>query len=582
MIATLPITHQYSGKSFNQTSDIDESLIGAIYDSLLNPSGEQSTINPNCPSGNCAFQTMFGSLAMCSRCTNITPFLMGNLTTTGWWSGQAIGSHNEVYDFMGLNITLPVSAADGPKLVLSQSPLGNLTVMNITAEILPTQQFNKSLYDIPFSKGDKILPNVTIDSASMPFLAVWAMALTRDDRCTTDWMTDGTKRSNTDCLDPTKVDPTVDPNGLTAAWNGSYADANNPLGYETVAGIASIPVKNWPKVTATLCTISTCGETYNANVTSGALNETVVSQDPVLWVMNDTMAPTEADSGASVTNTYIPSKCVINGTSHNISEYADVAGVLRNDSFDSGIGGIHYTRRDDSLQHEHHFAKRLAGAIYYRNYTLVEATSLNVSLLHQCAYSMSPLFSLDSSTAFTIAELFDGAGRISSVPSIPTQVAPDLNPWSNFSQTDWGSSQHLISLFNGGNCSTSSMEDAFRSIARTLTDHLRTNGNMDVQGIGYTYQTYVRAQMLWLILPGALVVISCLFLIATITQSRNAMGERVWKSSQVALMLHGLDNRDRYGAMESPEVMERFSKSTDVRLGLKHAGWRLLKDVKGT
>lgn len=63
-------------------------------------------------------------------------------------------------------------------------------------------------------------------------------------------------------------------------------------------------------------------------------------------------------------------------------------------------------------------------------------------------------------------------------------------------------------------------------------------------------------------------LVSCSFLLTTIVKVKQVLShEIVWRSSQAALLYHGLDNPNDCGHLVSPKEI-RAVKSTVVKLGI--------------
>ena len=124
------------------------------------------------------------------------------------------------------------------------------------------------------------------------------------------------------------------------------------------------------------------------------------------------------------------------------------------------------------------------------------------------------------------------------------------------------------------------MRKAFDAIATGMIAHLRQNSDAKVLGVVQSDTTYVRVVYEWLVLPAVLALASGIFLIMTMIKARRDVGRRIWKSSQTAMLMHGLDNRDHFGPLVYTEEIEKFSKSTRVRLALEGLGWRFVHDGK--
>lgn len=93
--------------------------------------------------------------------------------------------------------------------------------------------------------------------------------------------------------------------------------------------------------------------------------------------------------------------------------------------------------------------------------------------------------------------------------------------------------------------------------------------------------TYVETNYVWFTLPIGLVLLTLIFLVATINRS-HSLGAKNWKSSNFST-LQGLhpDVQDRLGGLEALSVMEGKADEVMVRLDSKVNGekvvvWRLV------
>lgn len=90
---------------------------------------------------------------------------------------------------------------------------------------------------------------------------------------------------------------------------------------------------------------------------------------------------------------------------------------------------------------------------------------------------------------------------------------------------------------------TIGMRGIFSRIAKSMTTHLRLSPNaVPIQGNQYNNVVYIRVNWLYMILPIAIVVMTGLFLFSTIFWERKTRTP-LWKSSALALLTHGLDEK---------------------------------------
>lgn len=115
----------------------------------------------------------------------------------------------------------------------------------------------------------------------------------------------------------------------------------------------------------------------------------------------------------------------------------------------------------------------------------------------------------------------------------------------------------------------------FESLARSLTLQARSKVcKSAVTGITWTVQSFVHVRWPWMILPGALVVLSGFFLVVTILHTRN---QYIWKSSPLALLFSGLtvDSPEPLKADPTLKGMEDTSRKMELLLETSAEGVRL-------
>jgi hypothetical protein len=119
------------------------------------------------------------------------------------------------------------------------------------------------------------------------------------------------------------------------------------------------------------------------------------------------------------------------------------------------------------------------------------------------------------------------------------------------------------------------MSTMFESMASSLTLNARSKVcSASVNGTTWTVQSFVHVRWNWLILPGALVVLSLVFLVVTVVHTRN---QYIWKSSPLALLFSDLTVESSGPLKASPTLrnMEDTSRKMEVWLESSAEGIRL-------
>ena len=101
-----------------------------------------------------------------------------------------------------------------------------------------------------------------------------------------------------------------------------------------------------------------------------------------------------------------------------------------------------------------------------------------------------------------------------------------------------------MQVYDYGNVSLESLNSTFQNISQSITTYMRETGNANhsepAGGNVLRGETCLEVHWGWLALPAALVVLTLLFFIVMIIQTRPT-GNRaqIWKSSPLALIYHG-------------------------------------------
>ncbi len=144
-------------------------------------------------------------------------------------------------------------------------------------------------------------------------------------------------------------------------------------------------------------------------------------------------------------------------------------------------------------------------------------------------------------------------------------------------------SQTLQTIYNYGDVSFDRVNRTFQNISDSITSFFRqkrvSKYNNPAKGVVMHNRTCLSVQWAWLAFPSILVLLTLIFFVATIIDTRP-MGNRapVWKSSPLALAFHGLElpNRHETGVGDI-EGMEALAKDMVVRLGTTEKGLKLVE-----
>ena len=358
-------------------------------------------------------------------------------------------------------------------------------------------------------------------------------------------MTDDAEHSESDCLSPALVNSTLPYWGQTVI---SLPNASAPL----PVNVSHSPLGSWPNITSSLCTMSLCNKIYTSEVQGGFLNEQIIGATQLLDTYNRTSNKTVNDLVGETVS--IPSRCAAFNQTYNVSEFIDI------DAYEQAGASSNFSDLQDFVTNQTLF------------YACLYKTS---SLLAQTLLTQMPSF-------FTGSAVFT---NLQTDYAINTPSFNHLNPQSQNSRTNesvkvfFGDSPQLAPLLGDGDVSVSSMKTLFHNLAETMTNHIRQRDSQQAsaQGLTYSVQTTVHVVWPWLIFPCLIAVATCVFLALTLYSVKRHMShDMVWRSSQAALLFHGLYGRDRYGKLVSAESMERAEKSMRVKLERKEEGCRLI------
>lgn len=145
-----------------------------------------------------------------------------------------------------------------------------------------------------------------------------------------------------------------------------------------------------------------------------------------------------------------------------------------------------------------------------------------------------------------------------------------------------------VNLWNNGSATVDTVQKAMTGLADSVTARWRTGDGISVnvgplQGTVWENQTCVRVNWAWIALPAVLVLLTIVFLMLTIGQTRLQHG-LVWKSSSLALLFNGLDEKTRESSGPVMRLQEMKSAADKAVMQLRETGdgFRLVTVEKET
>ena len=158
--------------------------------------------------------------------------------------------------------------------------------------------------------------------------------------------------------------------------------------------------------------------------------------------------------------------------------------------------------------------------------------------------------------------------------------------------------QHLVNTFTGNETVYSSGVISFSSsiamaalteslnipiamnnFAIAMTNYFRDSSNTTVVGQVGRSEVYIHVNWPWITLPALLVAAGTAFLILAMLETKRR-GGRVWKTSELALLFHGLgDAEQEFAAINKVSAMERVADGVRVRMANADGrGWILRRE----
>ncbi|KAH6678192.1 hypothetical protein B0J14DRAFT_316769 [Halenospora varia] len=133
----------------------------------------------------------------------------------------------------------------------------------------------------------------------------------------------------------------------------------------------------------------------------------------------------------------------------------------------------------------------------------------------------------------------------------------------------WASANGSGANYQNTNDLETGIPKLFDRIATSMTNRIRLSPNaVQVNGTEWNSVVYIQVHWVWLILPVAVVLMTTVFLVLTIISNRRLKAP-LWKSSTLALLAHGLDDRAlRKLDVAGDDLLKAGEVSEDVNVHL--------------
>jgi hypothetical protein len=160
----------------------------------------------------------------------------------------------------------------------------------------------------------------------------------------------------------------------------------------------------------------------------------------------------------------------------------------------------------------------------------------------------------------------------------------DFLTWNSTSANSTLSAPFYDKLYNNGTATMDTLQSQVDGFVNTLTGVIRQYGEASeaIRPLGTTQrvETCIGVQWAWLSLPAALLVLTLAFLTITIwkTKSREV---NLWKSSQLALLFHGIDqaSKEPHGVLEEVGEMKSAARAIRARVNQQSGMWHLTTET---
>lgn len=500
--AFLPIARNITagrGGLFSVFSPLDKPNVHAALQSALAPDNEEigSPISMGCPTGNCTFQNIIGGLYSTLGFCSSCVDTSPLITSTGWTlirQEDELRLGDEAFQIIG-EPTFYRASYILPDGTLAKASLSNMTM--------------------PYSQGAEMLASPTQvmgldwagDLVSPEMMALSQAAL-----------------ANVTILSPTWL-PT----------NSGYTD-----------------------YVAASCTLYPCLRSYNARVTSGKLDEILVSKVPAVTNVATRFTP-------NATTEAVQQWVYGNATTEAIQQWIYGNTSVKNDDYgiyssDLGavkspclVNGTVWTKADQSSSFNMQRVILLHPEL--ESNTAPSVKIENIKAPAECIYGMN-LPAMADFSAYMVGALFDGN----------CSATWEIDSPENTTRMECGEPDWLARFYNKEGTTVDSIIKRIEAFTDRLSNKLRMGLFNNPEAVyGQVLQATVcsKIQYSWLTFPAVLVAVTSGLLAWTMFQSLRRRGcEMVWKTSILPFLFYG----DRF-IVQNGEDMSPYSSEAAQRDG---------------
>jgi hypothetical protein len=150
-------------------------------------------------------------------------------------------------------------------------------------------------------------------------------------------------------------------------------------------------------------------------------------------------------------------------------------------------------------------------------------------------------------------------------------------PEVSYADPDW-----MAQLYNNGSATLLTVNATWAAIADSMTVRVRKSGDPSnsepAAGLVFQTDTCVSVQWPWITFPAILLILTLVFLLATMAQSMKYTTRHIWKGSPLALLFHGMDQdlSDKCRLVDQLDEMEEKAEHTVVQIKHTEGGLRFV------
>ena len=183
-------------------------------------------------------------------------------------------------------------------------------------------------------------------------------------------------------------------------------------------------------------------------------------------------------------------------------------------------------------------------------------------------------YGASNDTAFNIIAIFDDY--------IPSYTTTSLNnSETTIKYKTWHEQQLRREFEKNPWLAPNNITEQVARLAKIMTNVMRQSSTQMVTGKSFSEVTYIQVRWGWLALPMALLVLTLVFLVATVLRTSTQTEQvGVWKNSSIATLLYGLPDEMQREVTTSADATPRTkARKLNMRM-MPSGGWRFSGTLK--